>query len=276
MGDPRRLLSATSDADALERALLESLHATDPAQDAQAEMWRGIATNLAAASLLAAAPLAASSATAAVSTAPLGAGAKVATSLTTLIGKSLLTKVVVVAVAASSASVLGVLALQRPRAVAPHAASTGQPRVPRPVAPTQGSSVPVSPPVEAVRAGATPCCAPGLAQADCAGPACPAPAAAREPTRHAARDTLLGESKLLSAARADFVRGDLRGAQRALDRLVRTYPRGVLVQEREVLRIDVLFANGKVEQARRRARAFVAAHPGSPHAAALRNILEGP
>lgn len=275
MGDPRRLLAASSDVDALERALLESLHTAGPERGAQAEMWRGIATNLAAASLVAAAPLATSSAAATVGTAPLGAAAKVATSsLTALLGKSLLTKVVVVAVATSSASALGVVAWRHSRDVAPPVASTRQPGAvpPASAAPVSSAGVPLL--VEPARPSATACCAPG--QADCVGPSCSAPASLREPARHGPRDTLLAESKQLGAARADFVRGDLRGAQRALDRLARTYPHGVLVQEREVLSIDVLFATGKVELARRRARAFVATFPGSPHAATINRILEAP
>jgi hypothetical protein len=50
----------------------------------------------------------------------------------------------------------------------------------------------------------------------------------------------------------------------------------VLVQEREVLTIQALAALGDTQAARRRAQAFVAANPTSPHTPQLRRIADAP
>ncbi|MGE0791478.1 MAG: hypothetical protein AB7S26_37735 [Sandaracinaceae bacterium] len=49
----------------------------------------------------------------------------------------------------------------------------------------------------------------------------------------------------------------------------REFPRGQLVDERDVLRIDALRALGRDDEARARATRFLAAHPSSPHRAHL-------
>jgi outer membrane protein assembly factor BamD (BamD/ComL family) len=54
-----------------------------------------------------------------------------------------------------------------------------------------------------------------------------------------------------------------------LDKLQAQFPKGVLLQEREVLAIEVLHARGNVEAARQRAKAFIAAYPKSPHSQTL-------
>ena len=282
MGDPTRLLARASDADELERALLETLHVPEPAQAAQAEMWRGIATQLVAASLVGAAPLAASSALAATSAAtssaaPVGATAKLASTLAALTSKALLTKVALVAVAVGSVSVGGVVAWQQHLDVAPRAKSVPAASAPARAAGVDARALPAELPSAGESAAASTGEAPAPAAGDCTGAACaPLPASVAEPARRARRDLLLAESKLLSSARAALLAGDLRAAQSSLSRLASKYPRGVLLQEREVLTIDVLTARGQLQAARRNARAFVAAHPESPHAVTLRRFLEAP
>ena len=67
--------------------------------------------------------------------------------------------------------------------------------------------------------------------------------------------------------------GDAPRRERASSASRRSFPRGVLLQEREVLAIEVLAAQGDAAAAQRRARAFVKAHPESPHSAKLRRFL---
>lgn len=80
---------------------------------------------------------------------------------------------------------------------------------------------------------------------------------------------LTKESALVVAARAKLRQGDTAGASAALHELDQVAPRGKLTQEREILRIELLAAKGDQAGASRRAKAFLAAHPNSPHAARL-------
>jgi hypothetical protein len=50
----------------------------------------------------------------------------------------------------------------------------------------------------------------------------------------------------------------------------------VLSQEREVLAIEVLAAQGNTDAARRRAKAFIALHPKSPHSPQLKRFADAP
>jgi predicted Zn-dependent protease len=89
-------------------------------------------------------------------------------------------------------------------------------------------------------------------------------------------DLLGAESALLTEARAELRRGDASAAQVTLDRLRSQFPKGVLVQERDVLAIEVSIARGNREAAKRMARAFVESYPKSPHSTKLRSFLEEP
>jgi hypothetical protein len=93
--------------------------------------------------------------------------------------------------------------------------------------------------------------------------------APRSPTRAETPGTLSRESSLLVAARAKLRQGDTAGASTSLRELDQHVPHGKLTQEREVLRIELLAAKGDHAGAARRAEAFLAAHPTSPHAARL-------
>lgn len=72
---------------------------------------------------------------------------------------------------------------------------------------------------------------------------------------------LKGELDLIDAARSVSARGDHQDALAILDAYSRTYPRGRLQLEAEVLRIDALARSGQVATARRAAEDFLAKHP---------------
>jgi hypothetical protein len=118
----------------------------------------------------------------------------------------------------------------------------------------------------------------------------PSPAAASEPSTEAeaetalpdtadrpapvvVRDHLRHESALLTRARAELRSGNPHAAQATLSRMQREFPAGALRQERDVLGIEALAAEGNTEAAARGARAFIVAHPESPHAATLHRFL---
>jgi len=90
----------------------------------------------------------------------------------------------------------------------------------------------------------------------------------------ASTSALTVESDMLAAARAKLAEGDPRGALAEIARLSSQFPRGGLLEEREVVAIDSLGAMGDNEGARVRSAAFVRQFPASPYAAHLRRILE--
>jgi outer membrane protein assembly factor BamD (BamD/ComL family) len=87
-----------------------------------------------------------------------------------------------------------------------------------------------------------------------------------------ARNLLGVESRLLTEARAQLRSGEPRAAMATLERLQTRFPKGVLLQEREVLTIQVLSALGDNASASRKAKAFLEAYPNSPHAPQLRRF----
>jgi len=87
-------------------------------------------------------------------------------------------------------------------------------------------------------------------------------------------DALRAESALLTEARAELRSGNAAGAQASLDRLQAQFPKGMLTQEREVLAIEVLSAQGNTEGAKRRPKAFVARYRRARTAAKLARFLE--
>ena len=83
---------------------------------------------------------------------------------------------------------------------------------------------------------------------------------------------------LFESRRVDHVRSLLRDRQlssalRELAELDRSLPRGVLVQEREALRIEALLGLGERARAREEARRFLARYPGSPHTKSVERAL---
>lgn len=101
-----------------------------------------------------------------------------------------------------------------------------------------------------------------------------APSSKSRPAQTAANlDRLAVESKMLIQARGELRQGDTAGAQRTLSRMQRVVGSGALNQERELLVIEVLGARGDAARADSLARAFIAAHPESPHTLALRRFV---
>ncbi|UQA56754.1 tetratricopeptide repeat protein [Polyangium aurulentum] len=86
-------------------------------------------------------------------------------------------------------------------------------------------------------------------------------------------DALLREAELLEKARTGVAR-DPEGALRALDGHRASFPAGQLTAEREYLAIDALSRLGRHDEARARAKAFVARFPSSPFAERARRIAD--
>jgi outer membrane protein assembly factor BamD (BamD/ComL family) len=87
---------------------------------------------------------------------------------------------------------------------------------------------------------------------------------------------LTAELGALDMARSKLASGDARGALVVLDDYARTYPRGRLGLEAEVLRIDALSRAGETGAAKKRAEAFVKRHPKSVLAPRVRRYLDEP
>jgi hypothetical protein len=238
-GDPERLLSA-SNAEPLERELLGSVRHVGPPEGAKDVAWRNIAGQIAVVA-----------AVGAVSTSTAAAASKA--SAGTLASWALSTKIALVA-AGGLALGGGYLAL-RSEAPSP---STAPRAVVAPVTPAPAVA-PLPKPAEAAPAPAE---APAEDAPNAHKPMPPGP------------DALKAESKLLTDARAQLRAGNLPAAQASLDRLQAQFPKGMLTQEREVLAIEVAYARGNVDAAKRRAKAFVRAYPKSPHSAKLSRFLD--
>jgi TolA-binding protein len=239
-GDPERLLSA-SNADPLERELLGSVRHVGPPDGAKDIAWRGIAGQIAVGAALGA-----------VSSGAAAAATK--TSAGTLASWALSTKIAVVVAAGGLAVGGSYLATKSPTIASPSVA-------PRPVVQPvmhAAPAVPVTPKAADVTTPEAP-------------PAEDAPSHRLEPRP---LDALKAESALLTDARAQLRSGNPAGAQASLERLQVQFPQGMLTQEREVLSIEVLYARGNAEGAKRRARAFVKAYPKSPHSAKLTRFLD--
>ena len=237
-GDPERLLRA-SNADPLERELLDSVHRIAPPEGAKDIAWRNIAGQIA---VVAAVGAVSSSTAAAASKASAG----------TLISWAVSTKIALVAVGGLALG-SGYWALRSPS--------------PSPSTEAHAPVAPVTPAVPPLPVAPNEVVAPAPEEA----PAEDAPSPKLEPRR---LDALKAESALLTNARAQLRGGNPAAAQASLDRLQAQFPRGTLMQEREVLGIEVLYARGNVEGAKRRAKAFVKAYPNSPHSAKLSRFLD--
>lgn len=81
------------------------------------------------------------------------------------------------------------------------------------------------------------------------------------------------ELSALDAVRTTLSSGNAQGALSLLDAYARTYPRGRLRLEAEVLRIDALAKSGRLDAAKRRAEAFLAGHPNSVLATRVRRYV---
>jgi hypothetical protein len=90
----------------------------------------------------------------------------------------------------------------------------------------------------------------------------------------AATSALAAELGALDAARSLLASGDASGALAKLDDYSRTYPRGRLVLEAEVLRIDALSKSGQRDTAKKRAESFLRRHPNSVLASRVRAYVD--
>lgn len=239
-GDPDRLLSLSSGADPLERELLDSVRHVGPPSGAKDEAWRSVAGQIAVVTAVGAA---ASGTAAAASKAGVG----------TLASWTLASKVAVVALTGGLALGGSYLALR--------SSGTSASEAPRPVV---APANPQASPPQAVDAHPSAAPLPEPTEAE-------TPSRRLEPRR---QDLLKAESALLMQARAQLRSGNPAAAQAALDRLQAQFPQGMLAQEREVLAIEVAFARGNVDAAKRRAKAFIKAYPKSPHSQKLSRFVE--
>lgn len=85
---------------------------------------------------------------------------------------------------------------------------------------------------------------------------------------------LAEERALLEMGRTALARGQVEAALAAARSHERTYPRGKLGEEREVLLVQALAASGQKDAARDRAERFVHAHPSSIFVPAIRAAVE--
>jgi outer membrane protein assembly factor BamD (BamD/ComL family) len=85
---------------------------------------------------------------------------------------------------------------------------------------------------------------------------------------------LAAELSAIDKARSALTGGDASGALSQLDSYSRSYPRGRLALEAEVLRIDALARSGQREAARKRAELFVRRYPNSVLKARVRGYLD--
>jgi hypothetical protein len=81
-----------------------------------------------------------------------------------------------------------------------------------------------------------------------------------------------GELRILQRAQATLDRNAARSLELA-ESHARQYPRGVFLQEREILAIEALLKLSRKPAAYARADAFLAAHASSPHARRVRALL---
>lgn len=100
------------------------------------------------------------------------------------------------------------------------------------------------------------------------------PTAPLEPKRAPTASQLREESLAVLEARAALRAGNASQSLSLLEHARARFPRGALGQEREALTIEALAKTGQAATARRRAEAFLRAHPQSPYVADLRRIAE--
>jgi hypothetical protein len=94
-----------------------------------------------------------------------------------------------------------------------------------------------------------------------------------EPPVAAPSSPLMRETAQLDDARSALTRGEARRALNVLDTYARTFPRGVLRPEAEVLRIEALLAAGDRPGAQARADALTRGDPDGPYARRVRRLL---
>ena len=94
-----------------------------------------------------------------------------------------------------------------------------------------------------------------------------------EPARAAVASGLAEESRMVIEARRALQAGDFATCLRVLGSAAAAFPDGALAQEREALAIQALARSGQRMAAAKRAQAFLARYPESPHAADVRAAI---
>lgn len=110
-----------------------------------------------------------------------------------------------------------------------------------------------------------------LPAADHALPPSAPPVARTSPTNSSA---LRAELAALDAIRSSLANHDPAGALSFVATYFRSFPRGRLHLEAEVLRIDALAKSGQAQAAKRHARGFIKQHPNSVLSARVRSYAE--
>jgi Tetratricopeptide repeat len=275
MGDPKRLLTSSEVGDELGRELLASVRNVAPPPGAKDQAWDGMAVQIAAAATIGAAAATAAATVSAEGVAQAAGGATAigasmkppAAALIAASAKLFTAKTVAVAMLAGSTVAAGGYWASHRAADKRNAAPSSSPAMEQP-APNLAAT-----PSRAQQVTAP--CDPAFPTIPCAPVATNEPAEdpRRPPDDRRPRNLLGLESALLTEARAQLRRGEPQAALATLERLQTRFPRGVLMQEREVLNIQVLSALGDTPAANRRARAFLDKYPTSPHAPQLRRFL---
>jgi outer membrane protein assembly factor BamD (BamD/ComL family) len=83
------------------------------------------------------------------------------------------------------------------------------------------------------------------------------------------------EVESLDRVRKALAASDPSGALRELGAFSARFPYAALAPEATVLRVQALLESGNRQAAERLARRFIAASPGSPHAARVRLLIDG-
>lgn len=159
--------------------------------------------------------------------------------------------------AALGSSVYVIAELQHQKQLAEHAAHAAPPPAAAPV-----------PQPEPAKLAAAPAAEPeDTADADKVEAAPPDPKAQALAARTAAEQALLDE------ARAQLEANNGAAALAALDRMKKRFPRGTLVQERELLRVEAYKARGQTLAAKRAARKFAKSYPDDPRLGEIESLL---
>ena len=103
-------------------------------------------------------------------------------------------------------------------------------------------------------------------------PASPAPRSTR-PSLSGSTPDIGDEIATIEAARRAFDRGSGREGLAIIDRYLSDHPRGALVPEATVLRIEGLVLSGEKARAKAVGEAFLRAHPKSPHVQRVRSLI---
>jgi hypothetical protein len=265
MSDLSRWADGGGGASAFERDVLRAAENPSPPRGTEQQVWAALVAAMGPACAAAAAAQTASS------QATGSAAAK--TAAVTVAGKAAVT-------VAAKAIVIGTLGAATVGGAAYLVQRAAQTRAPVAVAARRAVDVraPDSPVATAPAIAPTAATVPGVAPERAADAPRAAPAqkpAAAPPIAEPAPSApgLEQEARMLADVRARLRRGDTSGAAAALDTLRASFPSGMLAQEREAVAIEILVTSGNAAEADRRARAFLAAFPDSPHAAKVRRAL---